>query len=94
MLIHFAIILCNQSPDAAVALDADVVIVEAAVSHGDPPGEYLADVLLPVILVPAQISLDDGGVPPHRTELVGFVLYRLQCFIVESRSWSCREKFS
>ena len=75
-----------DSPDAVVALDTDVVLLEAAVPHADPPGEYLADVLLSVTAAPAEVSVLGRAVHPDGPELIGFVLNCLQCFIVESRS--------
>lgn len=75
-------------PDAVVALDADVVVLQVVVAHGDPPGQDLAEVLLSITVAATEVSLLGRGGPPDGSELVGFVFDRLQCFIVESRCWS------
>ena len=72
------------SPDAGVALDADVVLLEVVVSHGDSPGQDLSEVLLPVTVRATEVPLLSRGVFPDRPELVGFVLDRLQSLVVQS----------
>ena len=76
-------------PDAVVALDADVVLLEVVVSHGDSPGQYLPEVLIAVTVGAAQVPLLSWEVFPDRSELVGFVLYRIQSLSVQSGCWSC-----
>ena len=73
-----------DQPDAGVALDADVVLLEVVVSHGDSPGQDLPEVLFAVTVGAAQVPLLSWEVFPHRSQLVGFVLYRLQSLSVQS----------